>query len=81
MAKALEHAVNFKLVNEDSKINTKEIKKQINMAKIHKARTVRAQKNIVENEKLMTGFGGTYTHAEKNMLEDIHPGVFRCLNH
>ena len=61
-------------------MTTQKIKKQINMAKIHNARTKRAKRNLIANEKLMSGFGGTCTQTEKNMMEDLHPGVFECLN-
>jgi len=80
MAKRINHIINFKLINKGDKMTMQEIKKQINMAKIHSSCTKKAKKNIVTNEKLMAGFGGTYTQAEINMLEDLHPGVFKCLN-
>lgn len=80
MAEALERAVNLKIANEGENVDTQEIREQINMSKIHRARTERAKKNIVANEKLTAGFGGTYTQAEKNMLDDLHPGVSECLN-
>lgn len=72
-AKELEHAVNFKMVNEGCKMTTPEIKKQINMQKMHNARTKRAFKNIDDNEKLFARYGGMYTQAEINLLHDLHP--------
>ena len=72
-AKELEHAVNFSMANEGCKMTTQEIKKQINMQKMHNARTKRAFKNIDDNEKLFTRYGGVYTQAEINLLHDLHP--------
>ena len=54
-------------------MTTQEIKKQINMQKIHNARTKRAKENLNENEKLHANYGGVYTQAESNLLCDLHP--------
>ena len=72
-AKELEHAVNFSMANEGCKMTTQEIKKQINMQKMHNARTKRAFKNIDNDEKLLARYGGMYTQAEINLHFDLYP--------
>lgn len=54
-------------------MTTREIKRQINMQKIHNARTKRAKNNLAEGEKLFARYGGMYTQAEINLHEDLHP--------
>ena len=72
--KELEHAVTFKMVNNGGrKMTTQEIRKQINMQKMHNARTKRAFKNIDNDEKLLARYGGMYTQAEINLHFDLYP--------
>lgn len=79
IAKMIDHAVNLNMINKEKekkkedKMTTQEIKKQINMQKIHNARTKRAKENLNENEKLHANYGGVYTQAESNLLCDLHP--------
>lgn len=56
-------------------MTTQEIKKQINMQKIHDARTKRAFKNIKDNDKLYAQYGGFHTNAELNLIHDLYPGL------
>lgn len=43
------------------------------MQKIHDARTKRAWKNLIDREVLFGRYGGSYTHAELNLLRDLYP--------
>ena len=54
-------------------MTTEKIRKQINMQKIHNARTKRAKENLNGNEKLRAHYGGMYTQEEINLLCDLHP--------
>ena len=54
-------------------MTTPEIKEQINMQKMHNARTKRAFKNINDEEKLFARYGGVYTQAEINLHFDLYP--------
>ena len=55
------------------KMTTTEINKQINLQKIHNARTKRATNNLNNNEKILSRYGDMYTLAEINLLHDLHP--------
>lgn len=57
-------------------MKTREIRKQINMAKIHRAITARANKNLRENKNLFSRYGGVYTQAEINLAHDLYPGLW-----
>ena len=55
---------------------TKEqIDRQINLQKMHNARTKRATKNIVEYDRLYKAYGGMYTQKELNIISDLYPGL------
>lgn len=56
-------------------MTTEQIDRQINLQKIHNARTKRAFKNIKENDKLHKQYGGMYTTQELNLIHDLHPGL------
>ena len=73
IAKSIEHAANLNIINKGDKMTTQEIKTQINMQKIHDARTKRAINNIDNNGKLLARYGGMYPQAEINLLHDLHP--------
>ena len=82
-AKSMEHAANLNIINNGEgnmldhystsidKMTTTEINKQINLQKMHNARTKRATNNLGNNEKLMARYGGKYTQAEINLLNDL----------
>lgn len=74
-ARSMEHAVSFNMANKGDAMTTREIKKQINMQKMHNARTKRAFSNIVESEKLHAQYGGLYTEQELQVIHDLHPGL------
>lgn len=56
-------------------MTTQAIKKQINLQKMHNARTKRAFNNIRIREQLYAQYGGKYTQAELNITHDLHPGL------
>lgn len=84
MVKAIERVVNLNIINKGDKMldhhstsidkmTTVGIKKQINLQKMHNARTKRAMNNINDSEKTLAKYGGIYTHAEIKLLHDLHP--------
>ena len=55
---------------------TKEqIDRQINLQKMHNARTKRAFNNIRAREKLHAQYGGMYTEKELQTIYDLYPGL------
>jgi len=54
---------------------TEQINRQISLQKMHNARTKRAAKNIIANDKLYAQYGGMYTQTELNIISDLYPGL------
>lgn len=61
-------------------MTTREIKKQINIQKMHNSRTKQAFSNIVESEKLHAQYGSMYTEQELQVIHDLHPGLKAAYN-
>lgn len=75
MTGRIERAVNLKIANVEDNMTTEQINRQINLQKMHNARTKRAFKNIKASDKLFAQYGGMYTRQELNIIHDIHPGL------
>lgn len=91
IAKSIEHAASLNIINRGDKMldhhsisvdkmTTQEIRTQINLQKIHDARTKRAMNNLDDSEKTLAKYGGMYTQTEIKLLHDLHPYLREMAN-